>query len=133
MAGSKVTARQAVIVGVCAIAIALLAWVRFSATSVEEGDGTIWEIDYAGREATIEVVNPSTGKTLVYQGVIPSECVITINNKQAAFADLLKGDKVHVRASLERRAVTPGGKKKPHWTAQQVLVTREASTAPVKK
>src|ERR1043166_2675800 len=107
MAGSKVTARQAVIVGVCAFAIALLAWVRFSATSVEEGDGTIWEIDYAGREATIEVVNPSTGKTLVYQGVIPSECVITINNKQAAFADLLKGDKVHVRASLERRAVTP--------------------------
>lgn len=132
MANTRVTARQAVFVGIIAIAVAALAWVRFSATSVEEGDGTIWNIDYKAREATIEVVNPSTGKTLVYQGVIPAECQIAINNKQAAFTDLLKGDKVHVRASLERRAATPGGKKKPHWTAQQVLVTRETSTAPAK-
>ena len=129
----KRTARNMAVGGVVIIAVSLLVWVRLSASSVEEGTGSIIALDLAERRASLEVVNPSTGKTRQYDGSIPPECEIMINGKAATLADLRVGDSVRVRASLERRSKNPGGKVKPYMTAQHVFVTRETDSGPAKK
>ena len=130
MADSKQPVNKALLVVAGVIVLGAMIWLRSGKRATEEGVGTITALDVASRHATIEVSDPSTGKTREYEGDLPANCAIKIDDKDMAIGDLKVGDYVRVRARLERRAKTPGGKKKPYMVAEQVVVLRDKPKGP---
>jgi hypothetical protein len=112
-----------IILGVAVVA--LLIRQQFAGAVAQERDGTITSINAANREATMEIADPANGATREYQGHISPTCVITINGKPAKMEDLLVGDRVHVRALIDRKVRPEGDKKRPLIVAEQVDVTRK--------
>lgn len=130
MADSKQPFNKLLVFVAAAVVLGAMFWLRSGKRATEEGLGTITALDVAGRHATIEVSDPSTGVTREYEGEVPADCRIKIDDKDVGFGDLKVGDYVRVRAKLERRAKTPGGKKRPYMVAEQVVVLRDKSKAP---
>ena len=124
MTNRKITPRRIALLALVVIAGAALAWIRSSASASEVADGTITAIDLATRRASIEIIIPATGATRELSGTIPGSCRIEIDGRPATLADARVGDRVEVRARIQRSARGPDGKRQTRFTAEDVRVTR---------
>lgn len=91
-----------------------------------ENEGDVTFIDYASRKAEMELPDPKGGTAMVIEGEIPTDCAITIDGKPGDITDIAVGDRVRVKAKLEKRR-GPDGEKRKHLTPVSVSVLRKGS------
>lgn len=91
-----------------------------------EAEGSVTYIDYASREAEMELPDPKGGTAMSVDGVVPADCTITVDGKAATLNEIAVGDRVFVKAKLEK-IKTSTGKKEKRLTPVSVNVIRSGS------
>jgi len=120
------------------MAIVLGAWIvlaaivlpRFMPDATHEAKGTITYIDTGVSTITVEVIDPANGATREFTGIVPADCIITINGRPAEFSDLRVYDTIHARARIGHGDRGPDGSRETRLAAARIDVTRQEEDAP---
>jgi hypothetical protein len=130
MSSNMVSSRKALIAIAAFVILAVIVVPRFMPAAPYEGQGRITSIDPAERTISVEVIDPTNGIARELSGIVPADCVITINGAPAAFADLRVDDVIQGQARIEQADRGPDGAPRQRLTAQRIDVTRRDGGAP---
>ncbi len=130
--------RTRMVIGIIGLCVVLTMAVKYviENTAGRPGkiQGTIVELDVAGRRGILECVHPKNGKVIRLDGELAEDCDIRIDGEPADFADLRVGEKVSAEGMLYARgavvATSLEADRTPEPSSQPADQQAKADTGP---
>ena len=86
--------------------------------------GRVRAVDIAHRTASLEVKDPRTGRSVVYEGKIADDCRILIDGRQASLRDVRIADRAEVGVRRTPQNCKHAGGPAIQLVAESIQITR---------